>query len=391
MRTIENEARTFHEEDALFLPREVLEEQLRKTGTPLFVYDEKGLRLGAKSLLAKFAGDAPANISFPVRSCPRRQVLEILAETGMSAYCLTEREMRLALDCGFDGRNILYSMLIPDERLAAELKEMDARLIVPNAHILSGPLPRRVDLLCQRVLSKSNIAIGCRRPRPHIGLSRAEVLKFAPELAEKGIELGIMLLDPGDSIDVDSFRVRINRMLRYADMLAEETGVRVARICPDAGVGMNYHRNAPQIPESDYLEVFASVMEGRQETLCWNMDKRIADPHGILVTTLLEVIYKERASIYVDTSSEVLHFAAAPRFYHPSILGKEWKEGRKPCDIAGPLVKRNDHFVDRYMLPPPEIGDRIIFHDVGTALQTSASVPTFLYREDGSLTPVTTW
>ena len=143
--------------------------------------------------------------------------------------------------------------------------------------------------------------------------------------------------------------------------------------------------------EDMFVREFAKIMQGRSELLCLDMGRRLLDPHAILVTTLLEIIYRDRPSLYVDTPSSVLRQHPTDRFHHSSILGKEWLEGRKMCDVAGPLPMRLDHYADRCVLPVAEIGDRVVFHDVGSSVQPHAPVPTYFHREDGTVVPIKAW
>ena len=390
MRTTGNNDYTVFEKELLFLPQETLEGLLQREGTPLFVYDAKGLRAGLENIFAKFGGGDPSNIAFPVRACPRKAVLQILAAAGASAYCCTERELRLALESGFSGRNIVYAMVIANEKIAAELKELDARLQVANEKILYGPLPKRVDFICEHQ-AKNNTLAGAHKKRDQMGLTRKQVWSHAPKLAENGFDLGIVRLEALNATTVDTYRFRLKALIKYADDLKQDTGVQLSRIYPGSGVGVSYHRNGPELNEDLFVQEFAALMEGRQETLCWNMENRMVDPYGILVTTLIERIDKNRILLHVDTESDVLHHGEGVRFHHAGLLGKPWIQGRRVCSISGPRPERKDYFVDKTLLPEMEIGDKVILYDVGTALKDNAPVPVYLYREDGTTEQITAW
>ena len=391
MKTIRNDGKTFCEMDRLFLERKTLDSLLEQVGTPLCVYDEKGLRDGAKSLLSKFAPIDASSVSVPVYLCPRKEVLAVLAKEGVSALCRTRQELRLALESGFSGDRIVYSLLIPDETLCAQLKELDSRLLAANERILNGPLPRRVDILCTKHHPKTALLVPSKKSRAYLGLDRKQVWEYAPKLAEQNISLGIALLDEMNSVELIGQVSKLQQMTKYADELRETTGVEISRFVPGVGPGMQYHRNGPPLDEDMFVREFAKIMQGRSELLCLDMGRRLLDPHAILVTTLLEIIYRNRPSLYVDTPSSVLRQHPTDRFHHSSILGKEWLEGRKMCDVAGPLPMRLDHYADRCVLPVAEIGDRVVFHDVGSSVQPHAPVPTYFHREDGTVVPIKAW
>ena len=121
--------------DDCFLEHAELLSLTNEFGTPLFVYDEKGLRERAKSLLAVFSSCGAMHY-FPVEKCPVPQLLRVLCEEGLGAHCQSPEELQLALDCGFPGDRILYGATVIDPITAKRVRDLDCILLIGSPLVL---------------------------------------------------------------------------------------------------------------------------------------------------------------------------------------------------------------------------------------------------------------
>lgn len=385
MRTMQNSNRTFAQFDKLFLDSELLDLLLKQEGTPLCVYSEKGLRETAKSLFDLFASEKNVSMLVPVHLCHSKALLSILAHQGLGAYCQSQAELDLALDSGFSGDRIVYAALVLPETTAQRLQKLDATLLAADPEILTGPLPRRVDLACSLRRSKQKGIVSSEYHRAHIGLTREEVWQYAPKLAAQNKEIGLSLIEGTNVTDVTYLAKKTEKLLQYAEEVSQATGVKIHRICPGEGPGFLYERSVATMDFAASAKNFSQAIREYDVAVSLNMGRCLLEPCGILISTVLNILQRGRPTLIVDASTEMLRVEPLARVRHSSIVGKEWIEGRKVCDVIGCLPTTRDWFAERCILPVAEIGDRVVFHDVGCTMHPFADTVNYLCREDGSL------
>ena len=369
----------------LFLDKKRFDMLLAKEGTPLCIYSEKGLRDTAKSLFGYFSDVQNLGFRFPVHVCPRKEILSVLADENVGAYCQTPEELDLALESGMAGSKIAYAAVVLPESTAKKLQEINATLLAASPAVLQGPLPRNVDLICSLRRTRQNGVTDIGYHRAHVGLTRDEVWKFVPELMEKNINIGLAVVESQNTTDVEHLGKKVNVLLRYAAEVSAATGAEIMRICPGEGPGFLYQRSVKTMDFAASAEHVAKAMEGREETLHLNMSRCLMEPCGIYVATVVDILYRGRPTLIVDATTEEMRVESVGRGRHMSIAGKEWIEGRQVCDVLGYMPTTQDWFSERAILPVAEIGDKVVFHDVGATVIPSANTTAYFYREDGTL------
>lgn len=382
MRTTRNNG-TFCEIDRLFLERIELEEIVARWGTPLFLYDEKGLRESAKSLFSLFSGMPGTKFYFPVHMCPKREILEILAAEHVGAVCLTPRQLRLAVDSGIAGEDILYGAVTLPQDVAALLRELDVTLLASSPLALQWDVPRRVDLAISiPPTMKVGFTSACYHRDP-IGLSEKEILKEAPRLAAAGVELGLAIIEGRNTTAENYFANKLKAICRRADQFAEETGVEFSRLNLGEGPGMTYNRTKPGMDAERSVSLAADAAAGRKENISVSMGYRLIDPAAFFVTAVLGGMERTRPTYVVDASFCQVSIPGIERYRHVSVLGKEWLEGRSAADVVGCRALTGDWFAERRILPKMEAGDLVVFHDMGSAAVPGMETTCVLRRENG--------
>ena len=69
------------------------EELLKGFGSPLYVYDEDGLRIKAKKINEAFSWAKGYRNYFAVKATPTPKILEILLDEGMGLDCSSRAEL----------------------------------------------------------------------------------------------------------------------------------------------------------------------------------------------------------------------------------------------------------------------------------------------------------
>jgi len=77
--------------------------------TPFYIYDERGIRAGARELLRAFAWAEGFKEYFAVKATPNPYILKILRAEGLGADCSSAPELQLAERAGMRGEEIMFS------------------------------------------------------------------------------------------------------------------------------------------------------------------------------------------------------------------------------------------------------------------------------------------
>ena len=141
---------TAGQKQALFLSARRLEEFLRGTPTPFYLYDEKSLMQAAEALFRYFSWNEGFLPLFPVRMNPNAAVLRILAAAGCGALCATLPELELAVVCGFSGTHITYAPELPDVQAEQRAHALGAVFQLRSAELLPQTVPASVSLMLRQ-------------------------------------------------------------------------------------------------------------------------------------------------------------------------------------------------------------------------------------------------
>lgn len=384
MRTTKNNG-TFCEIDRLFLEKDQLEAAAARWGTPFFLYDEKGLRQNVQSLSSLFSGLPETKLYFPVRLCPRKEILVILAGERVGALCHTPEHLRLALEAGVDGKDILYSAVTMTKELSELLRDLDVTLLAAAPAVLRWAVPRRVDLAISLPLTRRVNFTNVGHHRDPVGLSRNEILELAPRLAEKGTELGLAIIEGRNTTAEDYFSNKLKSAAGHADGIAAATGVKFVRLNPGEGPGMSYNRTLPLMNAARAAALAAERHSGRREAVSISMGCRLIDPAAVFAVSVLDKLERVRPTCVVDASFDQVSIPGLERYRHMSVLGKDWIEGRVATDVVGCCALTWDWFAERRILPKTEPGDLIIFHDMGSAVVPGGRMTCLLRQQDGNI------
>ena len=91
------------------LPAPVFERIAHAHPTPFHLYDEAGIRAGARLLNRAFAWNPGFREYFAVKATPTPAILNILKDEGCGLDCSSYTELMLAEACGFSGDQIILS------------------------------------------------------------------------------------------------------------------------------------------------------------------------------------------------------------------------------------------------------------------------------------------
>ena len=105
-----------------------LEEIVRQHPTPLYVYDEKGIRENARQLNQAFAWNTSFKEYFAVKATPNPSIVRLLGEEGCGADCSSYAELVLSERVGMRGEDLMFTSNNTQAKEYRKAKELGAIL-----------------------------------------------------------------------------------------------------------------------------------------------------------------------------------------------------------------------------------------------------------------------
>lgn len=379
------------------------EEIIGEFGSPLYVYDEVGIRTHAQLLNKSFDWAPGYKNFFAVKATPTPAILKILHEEGMGFDCSSRTELTIMQRMEIAGEDIFFtSNNTPkaDFELAIELGATinidDLSQIPVFIEALNGRPYKRIAARYNPGDLKSGNAIIGEPVEAKYGMSTQQLVEAFSLLKDQNIEtFGLHAMVASNELEPNYFADTAQLLIDTLEVVESRADVKISFINLGGGFGLNY------LPDQAPFDVSAAATEIRQVLektgrndlmVCTENGRFVTGPHGYLLTKAQYSMQKYKQYVGVDAS---MHNLMRPGMYgayhHVTVLGKEDEPHEVQYDIVGSLCENNDKFAINRMLPVVEEGDILVIHDAGAhghamgfnynGLTRSAEV---LLQKDGS-------
>lgn len=383
-----------------------IEDILRQYPTPLYIYDERGIRDSARALNQAFAWCDSFKEYFAVKATPNPHILKLLHEEGLGADCSSLAELVIADRVGIRGDEVMFTSnntLAKDYEAAVKLGAIINLDDISHIEYLEQQvgLP---ELVCFRYnpgpLREGNAIIG-KPEEAKYGFTREQLFEGYRQLREKGVKrFGLHTMVASNERDAEFFVETAQMLFELAIALHEQVGIRIEFANLGGGIGIPYH---PDDRPVDLERVGRGVRE-RYEAMISGTDlhplqilmengRMITGPSGYLITKAVHEknIYKNYVGVDACMAN-LMRPGMYGAYHHITVLGKEDAPHDQIYDVVGSLCENNDKFaIDR---PLPEIarGDTLVIHGAGAhghsmGFQYNGKLRSaeVLVREDGSV------
>lgn len=359
--------------DQIFLPAALAESIAETDGTPFFLYDKQGIERSIQALHSAFSWASAFQNYFPLREQVNPRILRLLQSGSSGVNVCSKTELSFALSCGFSGSQILYEPTRKDEEAEHLALQTNAVWMCNSAELIPAQFPERILLRCNPIdytftpSQKQSIA------RSKNGMNKVQLTETVCRIMDQGItSVGLAIHVASYSIKPGFWLKKVEFLVELAQELQEKTGIRISAFYIGEGPGLPYK---PRMPAPDIAEE-AQKIEALYHSLPKEMGKpilytgvtaRLMEPHGILVTKVLEERPIYRTFLTVDAGMcQYIRPVLRSAYRHVSVLGKSRIENRKLYSIVGDLPDSVDRLVHKgRMLPKVIPGDYLVIHDVG--------------------------
>ncbi|MBN2238865.1 MAG: diaminopimelate decarboxylase [Dehalococcoidales bacterium] len=349
-------------------------------GTPFHIYDEKGIIDSAGQWKTEFKDVAGFKEFFAVKALPNPAVLKIMKELDFGLDCSSSSEVILGRDCGFSGEEII---LTSNDTSAAlfELAGAEGGCILNLDDIsLLDKVPEMPEMICFRYNPgerRTGTGFIGNPVEAKYGVTDAQVIGAYRKAMDRGARrFGLHTMIISNERDYLYMVETIRMLLEVMEKVTAALGIKFEFFNIGGGVGIPYR------PEDKTFDMHGLAVEavkllnqfkeknGYVPKLFMECGRYPTGPHGVLVASVINRMYKYRNYVGVDVAT----MSANPRpaiydaYHHITILSPDGmpKTGEEELvDVVGPLCENSDKFGKQRLLPKTVPGDIMVQHDTG--------------------------
>jgi len=354
-----------------------LEEAAERFGTPVYVYDARGIEERVSGFARAFEG-IPFLLAYSVKANGSLGILNRIAALGAGADIVSLGELRRAVRAGVPADRIVFSGVgKTEEELIAGLDAGIHAFHVESAR----ELEMLSDLAAQRgVVAPVSLRVNpdVHSPTPHeytrtghatskFGISalEAEALYTSrasdPHLQLRGIGVHI----GSQIIEVDPYVEALEAVLTVADRLSE-AGVPLEYVDLGGGFGVGYEGESGLDLDQLSAQVIPRLRQ-RNLRLILEPGRSIVGEAGVLLTRVLYIKKADgKTFVVVDGGmTELLRPSHYGGFHR--ITPVRPREGAGPVlvDVVGPVCEAGDFLARDREILLPEAGDVLAVETVG--------------------------
>ncbi len=365
----------YRDNDTLFIDGFDISKIADEYGTPLYIYSFNTMVDNIYKVKKVFEG-LDYKISFAMKANGNIHILKYLKDYGLGADAVSIGEVLAAKRAGFNDNEIILN---GNGKTEQEIKyAIENDLFAVNVDSKEELL--RISKILEKYNSKAlNIFLRVNPdidPKTHPYISTGlkenkfginiqdvdeivEIIKRNPLIKLKGfhIHIGSQLLDYKPYYD--AIEILCALYDRYSELNLEYFNI-------GGGWGIDYHHNNKLFPVDDYKENIIPLLKRINKKIIIEFGRYIIGNSAVIVSNVLYIkktAYKN--FLVLDAGMNDLLRPSLYQAYHhvePVIIRTSKKD---IFDIVGPICESGDVFHKNYEINSPEIGDYIVFYDVG--------------------------
>ncbi len=362
-------------------------EKFKKIETPFYYYDTELLRTTLHAISDETVKYPSFNVHYAVKANANPKLLNIIAQAGLGADCVSGGEIQAAIDAGFPGNKIVYAGVGKSDweinlGIDCGIKCFNVESI-PELEVINelAAAKGKVVNVAFRINpnvgahTHANITTGLAENKFGIPMSDMEkVIGIAAEMKNVNFHglhfhIGSQILDMGD---FEALCNRINELQRQLEM----HHIKIDTINVGGGLGIDYHHpNRLPVPDfKAYFKTYAKHLDLRDgQTLHFELGRSVVAQCGSLITKVLYV--KEGTAkkfAIVDAGMTDLIRPALYQAYH-KIENISCDETEETYDVVGPICESSDVFAKAVDLNACHRGDLLALRSAGAYGEIMAS------------------
>ena len=362
--------------------------KLATKDTPFYFYDLRLLRETLETINDEAAKYDDLFVHYAVKANANPRILELIANAGLGADCVSGGEVEAALKSGFPADGIVLAGVGKTDReirlaLRANIECFNAESI-PELHVINH-IAEQEQVLAKVALrinpnvdahTNEKITTGLSENKFGIDasliLDAIHALKSLPYLRFAGLHFHI-----GSQItDMQPYVALCKRINELQDLLNKE-GIEVPSINVGGGLGIDYE-NPDENPIPNFGLLFSTICKNLKRTvgqpLHFELGRSVVGQCGTLISSVLYV--KEglqKKFLIVDAGFTDLVRPAMYGAYHLIENLTAAGDRDEVYDIVGPICESTDTFATARTIKAAQRGDLIAFRSAGAYGESMAS------------------
>ena len=354
--------------------------------TPFYYYDTRLLQQTLDTVKAE-AGRYGYQVHYAVKANANPRILQLIAQAGLGADCVSGGEVRAALQAGFPPSHIVYAGVgkadweinlgLDEDIFCFNVESLAELEVIDQLAARKGKTARVALRINPDVDAHTHAKITTGRKENKFGINLGMLDGVLDELQQMAhVELIGIHCHVGSQItDMSVFRNLAIRVNEIQDEL-EQRGIRVQNLNFGGGLGIDYyHPNHLPIPAFDnYFAVFKQLLELRPgQQIHFEPGRSIVAQCGSLISRVLYVKQGEvkQFAILDAGFTELIRPAMYDAYHRIENLTSE--EPVELYDIVGPICESSDVFGKDVELNCARRGDLVALRSAGAYGEVMAS------------------
>ncbi len=362
-------------------------DKFQEIETPFYYYDTDLLRATLLEIYREVSRHEGFEVHYAIKANANPKVLNIIAQTGLGADCVSGGEIRASLSAGFPPKKIVYAgvgkadweiLLGLDKNIFCFNVESIAELEIINE--LAGKRNKKARVAFRinpdvGAHTHSKITTGLAENKFGIAMGDMESAIMTASSMEHVEFIGLHFHIGSQILNMDDFVALCNRINDLQTQL-ERKKISIANINVGGGLGVDYtHPNRVCIPDfKGYFDTYAKHLRLRPgQKLHFELGRAVVAQCGTLVTRTLYVKQgTAKQFAIVDAGMTDLIRPALYQAYHK--IENISSEGPKSTyDVVGPICESSDVFAKSVDLNEVHRGDLLAIRSAGAYGEIMAS------------------
>ena len=357
---------------SLQLPSELLTQIAKDYGTPVYVYHAEKIKEQYQKLLTAFDG-VDTRFFYAAKALTNISVLKYIRSIGCNIDCSSINEAKLAMNAGFEPKNILYTSNNVAFEEILEAKHLGLHINIDSLSNLKkfgehfgGHYPVGVRLR-PNIMAGGNLKISTGHANSKFGVPLEDIKEVLDVVNQTGLHIRTLHIHTGSEIkDVEVFAKGIEVLFEVAQHFPQLEII-------DLGGGFKVPYKFDE-EGTDIMLLGKKVKEefemyeqkySRHFQVWFEPGKFLVSEAGYFVTTV-NVIKKTNDTIFAGVNSGLNHFIR-PMFYgaYHEIENISNPLGQlKNYNVVGNICE-TDTFAENRMLPEVNEGNYLVFRNAG--------------------------
>lgn len=352
--------------------------------TPLYIYDEQGIREQVDKLKQAFAWAKSYRNYFAVKATPTPAILQLLAEEGMGFDCSSLTELTMVKEAGLIDKGIFYtSNNTPNEdycyaQTLNAIINLDKVVYLEQIQEALGQMPRVISLRYNPGrLMAGNHVIG-QPSEAKFGDTAEHILQAIGKIRQldKQIKIGLHMMVVSNERRPEIFYNVASLLKRLVDKITLRYDISPPFINLGGGFGINYSPADPPTDITAIGQAIEAALEDFPADIYTEAGRYLTGPHGYLLTSVSRGVVKSvQTFLTVDTSINNLNRLATVKdaYHFLSFIGSG-NSPTQPMTVVGSMCNDSDRLFKNRRLPiSAKPGDLLVIHDVGAHGRANAT------------------